>query len=123
MRADKKEEEKVVGIRMPATCDRWRFTVGGDDEYLITREVEYLTIDYVAGELTVIVRQPLSGMDVHQVINEMVGHPVLVSIDMLTGKDEPPADQIQFVTELSSHVFRLDYASDDVAKHVLVFKI
>ena len=115
--------EDAVGIRMPAQSNRWRFVVGGDEEFILTREVEYLTLDYVAGELTVIVRQPLVGFDVHQIISELSGHPVLVSVDMMSGNTALPVHQLKFKTKLVSHVFRLDYASDDVAKHVLVFKI
>lgn len=111
-----------IGALMPVLQHRWRLRIENDEANIISRQVTDLTIDYVNMEIAVNITQPARDTVLHEYLMREAGDDLHVYIDILTG-NQNIASRMEFEVQLAEHKFRLDYASDDVAKHEIVLKI
>ena len=116
-------ETKVVPLYAPAEAHRFRFRIESDTDMIVTKEVISVTADYLNKEITVLLRQPRTSPDLHDFLIKQAEHEQLVFIDTMTGQTDLPSLIQQFHVQLIEHKYHLTYEADDVAQHLLVFKI
>lgn len=131
-KVENKSNVENIGVLMPAVQYRFMFRVENDSENnLISRQVTDLEIDYVKMEITVNVIQPAKDITLQEWMMKNAGKKLMVYIDTLSGKkpksqttlDEGASSRMAFEVEFTGHKYKLDYASDDMAMHVMTLKI
>ena len=111
-------------LYIPAEAHKFRFTIKSDIDCLIPKQVISVNTDYVNREITVIIQQPRSVPALQAYLLEQCQHPQIISITTMTGHDmDPEAMTLDFHVEIKEHKYFLTYEADDIAQHVIVFKI
>jgi len=112
----------ALGILMPTLSYRFRFQLNNDDANIIARQLTDLKLDYVNKLLTIYVIQPLGGFDLHDYLLQTIRDDHIGVITTYNGTEEEGQKVVMNLRALE-HEFILDYDSEEVAKHKIVFDI
>lgn len=119
------DSKKEQGVLMPHMQHRFRVLFGHCDEEIreqISAQITSTSLDYANNKVKIVLLQPVAGGALHQFLHEWLSGSLEIYIQALT-----TGAKIAYTIRLSrleciKHEFVLDYASNDVAKHTIVFK-